>query len=129
MRNLENMSKEDLAKERAEAENRLKQIEKAQAEYHGRRVKELRSELDAMLAREGFSVEDVYGGKGGKRAPVGRTKGPAKYRHPENPDLTWSGRGRQPGWFKEAIASGESAFRPFGLVGRNRLRAVHARPP
>ena len=26
-----------------------------------------------------------------------------KFRHPENSDLTWSGRGKQPGWLKEAL--------------------------
>ena len=27
---------------------------------------------------------------------------------PENPDATWSGRGRQPDWFKSAIAAGKA---------------------
>lgn len=26
-----------------------------------------------------------------------------KYRHPENPELTWSGRGKQPGWLRAAL--------------------------
>jgi DNA-binding protein H-NS len=26
-----------------------------------------------------------------------------KYRHPENAELTWSGRGKQPGWLKDAL--------------------------
>jgi DNA-binding protein H-NS len=26
-----------------------------------------------------------------------------KYRHPENSELTWSGRGKQPGWLKDAL--------------------------
>jgi DNA-binding protein H-NS len=30
------------------------------------------------------------------------------YRHPENADQTWSGRGRQPDWMKEALAAGKS---------------------
>ena len=106
--NLERMSKDDLAKQRAEAEARLKEIDKAQSEYQGRRVKELRSEIDGMLAREGLSIEDIYAAKAGRRNGAGRTKGPAKYRHPENPEKTWSGRGRQPAWYKEAVNSGKS---------------------
>jgi DNA-binding protein H-NS len=31
-----------------------------------------------------------------------------KYRHPENADQTWSGKGRQPEWMKEALAAGQS---------------------
>ncbi len=30
------------------------------------------------------------------------------YRHPENADQTWSGRGRQPDWMKQALAAGQS---------------------
>ena len=26
-----------------------------------------------------------------------------KYRHPENSELTWSGRGKQPGWLRSAL--------------------------
>ena len=29
-----------------------------------------------------------------------------KYRHPNDPKLTWSGRGRQPHWFKALVRSG-----------------------
>ena len=32
----------------------------------------------------------------------------AKYRHPDNPGLTWSGRGKRPGWVNEALASGKT---------------------
>ncbi|MDZ7709485.1 MAG: H-NS histone family protein [Roseovarius sp.] len=31
-----------------------------------------------------------------------------KYRHPENPTLTWTGMGRKPGWFIEALDAGMS---------------------
>ncbi len=33
-------------------------------------------------------------------------RGRARYRNPANPSETWSGRGEQPGWFKQALASG-----------------------
>ena len=29
-----------------------------------------------------------------------------KYRHPDDPDLTWSGRGRRPHWLTEALEAG-----------------------
>lgn len=33
-------------------------------------------------------------------------KAPAKYRHPSNSSLTWSGRGRQPVWITAWLANG-----------------------
>ena len=38
------------------------------------------------------------------RAPVR-----ARYLHLENPALTWSGRGRKPQWFVEALEAGKTA--------------------
>jgi len=35
-------------------------------------------------------------------------KVPPKYRNPENPDDTWTGRGRKPKWVEAALASGKS---------------------
>lgn len=102
------MDREQLEAERRDTEKRLQDIRKAEAEYLGRRTKELRAEIDAMLDKEGLSIDDVYGGRAGKRTSGGRSKGPAKFRHPENPAKTWSGRGRQPVWYKEAIAAGKS---------------------
>lgn len=31
-----------------------------------------------------------------------------KYRHPDQPGLQWTGRGRQPGWVREWLAAGRS---------------------
>ena len=45
---------------------------------------------------------------GGKAAKATGTKGAPKYAHPENPEMTWTGRGRQPNWVKEALASGKA---------------------
>lgn len=50
----------------------------------------------------GYSIEELFGGGGkGERAPV-------KYQNPANPSQTWSGRGKRPGWFKDALAAGKS---------------------
>ena len=109
MAELDKMSKEDLAKERAAAEERLKQIQKAEAKYDGRRLKELRGDIEKILSDEGYSMADLVQGRpGARKAPAGVAKAPAKYRHPENASLTWSGRGRQPGWYKDALAEGKS---------------------
>ena len=35
------------------------------------------------------------------------TKGVAKYANPADPNQTWTGRGRQPAWVKQALAEGK----------------------
>lgn len=36
------------------------------------------------------------------------TKVKPKYQHPDRPDLQWTGRGRQPTWVAELLASGRT---------------------
>ncbi|WP_286291223.1 H-NS histone family protein [Methylomarinovum tepidoasis] len=68
-----------------------------------------------------------YPGAGGVRTQTGELGGeavcggygavcgitPPKYRHPENPELTWSGRGQMPRWLRELVDAGhdKEAFR------------------
>lgn len=56
------------------------------------------------LARaHGLSIEEVLGKGGAPRKPV-----EAKYRHPQHPELTWTGRGRKPVWVQELLAAGKT---------------------
>jgi DNA-binding protein H-NS len=71
--------------------------------FEDRRKKEAQAIVEAKAREMGFSISDLYSASK-KAAPAPR---PAKYRHPENHDLTWSGRGRQPKWFKDAIEAGQ----------------------
>lgn len=57
--------------------------------------RQARKELKAVAARYGFNLDDLVGG--GTKKP----KTAVRFRHPERPDLTWSGRGRKPRWIKE----------------------------
>ncbi len=55
-------------------------------------------------ADHGFNLGELMGDtKKVRKEPL-----PAKYQHPENPAKTWSGRGRQPDWIKEAVAKGQA---------------------
>lgn len=51
----------------------------------------------------GFTLEDLFGNPS-RPAPATRKRGGpvgvAKYAHPENSELTWTGRGRKPRWFE-----------------------------
>ena len=81
-----------------------KDVNKAVDSYEDRRKQDARAAVEAKAKEMGFSLAELTGGTSKKA----RTPSPAKYRHPENPSLTWSGRGRQPGWIKEAAESGTS---------------------
>ncbi len=93
---LDKMSREELT-------DLQKQVGAALKSYDDRQKKEAHAKLESMAKDLGYSLTDFSGGKKGKQAG-----GVPKYVHPENPAKTWSGRGRQPQWFKEAIESGKS---------------------
>lgn len=70
--------------------------------------KEVLSKIRAMAAAGGYTLEELVAGAGvSDVAKSGRTV-PPKYRHPQNPDLTWTGRGKQPRWIAEHLAAGRS---------------------
>ena len=61
----------------------------------------LRAKLAALAEEAGLTLDDVLGGtrgRGGKKGTVA-----VKYRNPENPDETWTGRGRSPNWLVEKM--------------------------
>ena len=82
-----------------------KDLAKAISTYEDRHKAEARAKLEAIAKEMGYSFTDLIG------VEVKTTRAPAvaKYRHPENAALTWSGRGRKPQWFVEALAAGKSA--------------------
>lgn len=65
------------------------------AKEHGFDLSELLSDAPKKPGRKKRTV---------KKAPL-----PAKYKNPADASQTWSGRGRQPDWYKAAIAAGKSA--------------------
>ena len=81
-----------------------KDVDKAIGGYQSRQRTEALREIQAVAKKHGLSVDDIVGGKGKKR----KAKAPAKYRNPVAADQTWSGRGRQPAWFKDAVKAGKS---------------------
>lgn len=81
-----------------------RQLEKAIASYETRKLAEARAVLEDKARELGVSLDAVLGQKGKASA----SSVPAKYRHPENPSLTWTGRGRNPKWIAEHEAKGGS---------------------
>ncbi len=79
-------------------------VNKAIETQEERRKQEAWAAIEAEAQKLGFSLADLVEAAG----TTGRLPRPPKYRHPTDPSLTSSGRGRQPGWFKEALRCGRS---------------------
>jgi DNA-binding protein H-NS len=83
-----------------------KKVDTAMENYEKRKRQEALAAAESAAAAAGYSLsellEDARGrkGKGTVNLP--------KYRHPENAELTWTGKGRQPAWIKEAVEAGNS---------------------
>jgi len=70
-------------------------------------IKATRQKIDALLKASNLTIHDVYPTRG-KKTMAGAGTGTSgavapKYRSPEDPSITWSGRGRAPEWFKTAL--------------------------
>ncbi len=80
-------------------------VQKAISGFEERRRKEALKALEQVAKNFGFSVDDIVRTKPAKGR---KAKAPAKFKNPKDPSQTWSGRGRQPAWYKEALAAGKS---------------------
>ena len=106
MNDYENMSRKELMQLRANIDkaiatvgdrdkrNALKAAEDA-AREHGFTLNELMPLMSQAQTRRSR-------GRGASGEPANAPR----YRNPENPEQTWSGRGRRPRWFNEAEAAG-----------------------
>jgi DNA-binding protein H-NS len=64
----------------------------------------VRKELEDFAKSRGFSLDQVVGGVGIPRRSTGRVA--TKFRHPQQPDLEWTGRGRKPRWVEAWLSEG-----------------------
>jgi DNA-binding protein H-NS len=65
------------------------------------------NEMRAFAKARGFSIEDLLAKETKVKASTG-TKVKVKYRHPQNAELEWTGRGRKPKWVEAWLAAGSS---------------------
>lgn len=82
-----------------------KDVAKAISTYQDRQKAEARTKVEAVAREMGYSLAELVGTDSNpKRTPVA-----PKYQHPKNPTVTWSGRGRKPQWFVDALVAGTPA--------------------
>lgn len=96
---LKNMSVDQLGELISRAQARIVEVKEET-------VNKLREELSAKAKAHGFDISELFGR--GKAKRMVKTPVKPKYRHPGNADVTWSGRGRQPVWVREALAAGKT---------------------
>lgn len=100
---LTTMSKKQLEKLLTDVQKAIKSLEEKER-------KEAKKAAERAAAKFGFSLSELTdqpskrGGRG-KSAP--KNPGVPKYANPDDPSETWTGKGRQPQWFKDAVAAGK----------------------
>ena len=72
---------------------------------------ELLDDIAQMASQRGYSLKELIGkAPPSVRSKKARTRKPVavKYRHPEHPELTWTGRGRKPLWVTKWLEEGKT---------------------
>lgn len=93
--NIQEMSRTELETLRAD-------VDKALSTLDDRRKAEARAAAERAAREHGFALDDLVAKEKTNK------KNPARYRNTADPRQTWTGRGRQPNWIKDALAEGRS---------------------
>ena len=80
-----------------------KNIDKAIVTREVQDRQEALAAVEAKALELGYALDELMAVRGKKRASA-----VPKYQHPEDPSVTWTGRGRQPSWIKEGLAVGKT---------------------
>lgn len=83
-------------------------VEKAKKEIANKekmRIMEARNQIQQLASDLNMTVEELLN-LDAKKKKSSKTVSKIKYRNPADPNQTWTGRGKQPNWLKEAIEMG-----------------------
>lgn len=79
-----------------------KEVDSAINSFNTRALANARAELEKTAISLGFKLEEIIE----VRKP--RAKVPPKYRNLNEPEQTWTGRGRKPKWVEKALDQGQT---------------------
>ena len=96
MTDYQNLSESELQAVIESAEKALKNIQANRRKDVIAQIKELAASIDVFV--------DIH--ETDKKSTRKGVKVPVKYRHPEDPEKTWTGRGVMPSWLKALINQG-----------------------
>lgn len=107
--NLKGMTRKELEKLKADIDKALVRVEQTEK-------KEALQAAEKAAKALGYSLADLEGVKTApktraakpKKATDGRAKVAPKYRNPNDPEQTWTGRGRKPKWVEAYLSGGGS---------------------
>jgi len=75
-------------------------VQRAISVARDRERAEVKQAMAALAEKRGFSVSELFGGRGRGKASA------AKYVNPDNRSETWTGRGRKPNWLVAKLKKG-----------------------
>lgn len=105
------MNKDLKSMSRKELEKLLADVKKALLSTQARDRRNARKAAERAAAEFGFNLNELDEEKAAKPKKAKGPKKPAKpakakYADPADATKTWTGKGRQPNWFRTAIAKG-----------------------
>jgi DNA-binding protein H-NS len=100
---LDNMSDEQLRAIQARARELLDERVRSRIDEFRRIARDAGYELSLTRIGEERRRRGSRDGMTGRRSEIA-----PKYRNPDNPSETWTGRGREPKWLQHQIASGKA---------------------
>ena len=83
-------------------------VDRAIATYEARTRQAAWDAVEAVAREHGFKLADLVEGERSGRKRTGAAFRDIRYVNPDNPEQTWSGRGRRPQWINEALESGRT---------------------
>lgn len=104
-------------------------IKSAEAQMQSARknhIQEVRTKIQDLLESAGLTIDEVYPRRGGQGSKGPKAAVAPKYRNPENPAQTWSGRGKRPLWFSEALKK-KGVTADSMLIGGSPTKSVPAK--
>lgn len=110
LQGIKKMKKLDVATLSTKALNQLHNQILSELEKRSEKQKAIQ-EVKKLASSKGIDLKDLVDEISAKsKTKNGRIRAavPVKFRHPENTTLTWTGRGKRPNWFREALNEGLS---------------------
>lgn len=77
-------------------------LDRAINSYEDRKRREALAAIEEAAREHGFNLSELTGGKPRRTGTVA-----PKYANPQDPTMTWTGRGRKPRWVQENLAEGK----------------------
>ena len=87
--------------------NLQEQIKQEMKKREVQEVQKAREQILAIAQSVGMPLKDLMASSGRSNSTKGNSVA-VRYRHPDNAQQQWTGRGRQPKWVKEWVEGGQS---------------------